>query len=418
MNRTTKVIVLALSAIVLTLAAFTGGFAFSQIAFIAESARAQQNPELTRQVSDLFNLMQREALDPPSETTATVGALNGLLQSNGDRYARFLAEDELQRYEESMRGSFGGIGVLLGESNGTTHVLQVYDDTPAQRAGIQEGDFFYSVDGERRDDWLTSDVSYYVRGEVGTDVEITMIRPWPEDIEAMPMTMEHPLGEPYTVTITRAIIEAPVTDVKMFDDNIGYVRIFDFNRRVTDELRDDIEQLIDEGAQSLILDLRNNPGGDLNQAVGVASLFIESGPIVQIESVNSSMPDVLNARGQGLSEQLPLIVLVNGASASASEIVAGAIQDHERGVVVGTDTFGKASVQTQIPFRRGAVFMTTAHYLTAIGRVIDDEGTEPDIYVEMSMADMMTTAADDMGEDDIQLHRALEEALAAQSVAE
>jgi len=412
MNRATKIVALALSAIVLVLAAFTGGFAVSQVMFIADNVRAQQNPQLTQQVSDLYNLMQREALDPPSETTATIGALNGLLQSNGDRYARFLAEEELQRYEESMRGSFGGIGVLLGESNGTTYVLQVYEDTPAERAGIQEGDFFYGVDGEKRDDWITSDISSRVRGDVGTDVEITMVRPWPED--SMPTSMEHPLGEPYTVTITRDIIEAPVTDVRTFDNNIGYVRVFDFNRRVTDELREDIEQLIDDGAQALILDLRNNPGGDLNQAIGVASLFIDSGSIVQIEAANVATPEILHARGQTLSKEIPLIVLVNGASASASEIVAGAIQDHERGTVIGTNTFGKASVQTQIPFRRGAVFMTTAHYLTALGRVIDDEGTEPDIAIEMSMADMMTTAADDTGEDDTQLQRALEEALAIQ----
>jgi len=402
MNRTTKYIALGLTAVVLVLVAFTGGFAFSQITFIAGNARVTENQQLTRQVSELYNLMQREALDPPSETTATVGALNGLLQSNGDRYARFLQEEELQRYEESMQGAFGGIGVLLAERDGTTVVQLVYEDTPAERAGIQEGDFFYGVDGEKRYDWIISDISSRVRGEVGTDVEITMVRPWEEG--SMPHSMEHPLGEPFTVTVTRDIIQAPVTEVKTFDDNVGYVRLFDFNRRATDELHEDIEALIAEGATSLILDLRGNPGGDLMQAIGVASLFIEEGPIVQIEAANVAMPEVLNRNGSALSEQIPLIVLVNGASASASEIVAGAIQDHERGTVVGVNTFGKASVQSQIPFRNGAAFMTTAHYLTAHGRVIDEEGTAPDIEVEMSIAD----GAEE--ETDIQLHRAIEEA--------
>ncbi|MCL2402849.1 MAG: S41 family peptidase [Coriobacteriia bacterium] len=402
MNRTTKIIALILGAMVLTLAAFLGGFAVSQIMFIGENSRMAQNAQLTREVSELFNLMQREALDPPSETTATVGALNGLLRSNDDHYARFLTEEELERYTESMQGAFGGIGVLLGESEGTTFVLQVYEDTPAERAGIQEGDYFYGVDGETRDDWLISDLSSRVRGEVGTDVEITMVRPWDED--TMPASMEHHLGEPFTVTVTRDIIQTPVTEVEMFDDKVGYVRLFEFNLRATDELREDIEGLIEDGAEALILDLRNNPGGDLNQAIGVASLFIEEGPIVQIDSAAMSQPEILNVRGSSLSQQLPLVVLTNGNSASASEIVAAAIQDHERGIVVGTDTFGKASVQSQIPFRRGAAFMTTAQYLTAFGRVIDDVGNEPDIEVEMSIADAAEI------ETDKQLQRAIEEA--------
>ena len=404
MNRTTKIVALVLTTTVLVLAAFIGGFAASQMLFIADNARAAHNAQLTREVSDMFDLMQLYALDPPSETTATVGALNGLLQSGGDRYARFLTEEELQRYNESMMGTFGGIGVLLGERSGTTVVLEVYEDTPAERAGILVGDFFYGVDGEKRDDWIIPDISSRVRGEVGTEVEITMIRPWPEG--EMPTTMTHPLGEPYTVTIVRDTIQAPVTEVRNYDDNIGYVRLSEFNRRAVDELRQDIEELIEGGAEVLILDLRNNPGGDLGQAVGVASLFIESGPIVQIESADRTQPQIMYATGQSLSQQLPLVVLVNGNSASASEIVAGAIQDHERGILVGVDTFGKASVQSQRNFRRGAAFMTTAHYLTANGRVIDDVGNTPDIVVEMSIAD----GHDE--ETDIQLHRAIEEAQA------
>ncbi|MCL2437513.1 MAG: S41 family peptidase [Coriobacteriia bacterium] len=406
MNRTTRIVALTLGAMVLALSAFVGGFAVSQIVFVVDSARTAQNAQLTSEVSDLFNLMQREALDPPSETTATVGALNGLLRSNDDHYARFLPEEELQRYEESMAGAFGGIGVLLGEDEGTTFVVQVYEDTPAEHAGIQEGDFFYGVDGETRNDWTISELSSRVRGEVGTDVEIIMVRPWDED--TMPTNMDHHLGDPFTVSVTRDIIQAPVTEVKTFDDNVGYVRLFDFNLRATEELYADIEGLIEEGAESLILDLRSNPGGDLNQAISVASLFIESGPIVQIEEAGQPEPVVLSVRGDQISQQLPLVVLVNGNSASASEIVAAAIQDHDRGTVVGVETFGKGSVQTQIPFRNGAAFMTTAQYLSAHGRVIEGEGVAPDVEAEMSIAD----AAEE--ETDTQLHAAIEEASAKQ----
>ncbi|MCL2379397.1 MAG: S41 family peptidase [Coriobacteriia bacterium] len=402
MNRTTKMVVLSLSITVLVLTAFFGGFAVSQIVFIADHVRASQNAELTRDVSDLFNLMQNEALDPPSETTATVGALNGLLRSNGDNYARFLPEEELQRYEESMMGAFGGIGVLLGEQNDTVFILQVYEGTPAEAAGLLEGDYFYRVDDETRTDWTTQELSSRVRGEIGTDVELTMVRPFDEDV--MPMSMDHPLGDPFDVTITRDTIQAPITEARLLEDGVGYVRLFEFNRRATDELREDVEDLIEQGATSLILDLRDNPGGDLNEAIGVSSLFIESGTIVQIESSTRPMPEVLSRRGQPLSVQLPMVCIVNGNSASAAEIVSGALQDHERAILVGVETFGKASVQTQIPFRRGAAFMTTAHYLTANGRVINDVGNTPDIIVETSIAERAEE------ETDQQLQRAIVEA--------
>jgi len=404
MTRLTKILAIALSAVVFGLVAFTGGFIVSQVIFLTDNVRTHQaqNAELTGSLSEMFNIMQQRALDPPSETTATVGALNGLLQSNNDRYARFLDAEEMQRYDEGMQGHFGGIGVTLGEQDGTTFILEVMEGTPAEAAGLKAGDYFYGVDDEFRDDWISADLSTRVRGEVGTDVFLTMVRPFPEG--EMPSSFEHHLGDPFEVTITRDIIESPVTLVEMFDDNVGYVRLFTFNLRATEQLSEDIEGLIADGATSLILDLRDNPGGDLNQAIAVTSLFIESGPVVQIEEAGIPEATILNVTGRTLSEQLPLVVIVNGQSASASEIVSGAIQDHERGIVVGTNTFGKASVQTQIPFRDGAAFMTTAHYLTAKGRVIDDAGTPPDIEVDVSMADRAEF------ETDTQLQRAIEEA--------
>jgi carboxyl-terminal processing protease len=188
----------------------------------------------------------------------------------------------------------------------------------------------------------------------------------------------------------------------MLDGHIGYVRLFEFTQKSTDDLRSSYEKLISQGATSLVLDLRDNPGGDLNQAVGVGSLFLKKGqPVVQIKSRVDGSSSLL-ATGDTLSKDLPVVVLVNANSASASEIVSGALQDYGRAKLVGTTTFGKACVQTEIPFAGGAVFMTTADYLTAKGRNINAKGITPDIKVEMDIALERDPAKD------TQLQKALE----------
>ncbi|MDR1413016.1 MAG: S41 family peptidase [Actinomycetes bacterium] len=402
MNRATKITIAVLGAVAIAFTFFIGGFFFSQAMLARGNNLRAETSELTGSTAEVYRMMQAEALEPPDETTATVGALNGLLKSNGDRYARYLPPVALESYDEDMSGEFGGIGVLLGEKNDTAYVVQVYPDTPAERAGIKAEDYFYGIDGDTRDSWTTEEIQQRVRGKVGTEVEIELLRPWPED--QMPSDAKYVLGEPYTVTLKRDKIQSPNTETKLLSGKVGYVRLYEFNRKATDELRSEYEGLIQKGATSLILDLRENPGGDLQEAVGVSSLFVKSGVIVQIESRGTSKPELLNATGKTLTKELPLVCLVDANSASASEIVAGALQDYDRAVLVGTVTFGKGSVQTQFPYREGAVFMTTAHYLTGKGRVINEVGNTPDVEVPMAVDKQSDQATD------TQLQRALTEA--------
>ncbi|MCL2324503.1 MAG: S41 family peptidase [Actinomycetia bacterium] len=403
MSQRKHIVALILGGVVLALVFFVAGVVSSQLLNVPGTnllKTDQSGTALGDQTAQLFALMQREANDPPSETTATVGALNGLLRSNGDVYGRFLDAKALASYTEDMAGQFGGIGVVLGEKDGTVIVNQVYPNTPAAKAGLQAGDYFYKIDNTSSNTWTTQKVQAAVRGKVGTSVTLTMQRPYTKD--KMPQNIRYTFGNPYTVTITRAIITTPNTESKMLDGHVGYVRLFEFNEKSTEDLRSAYEKLIKQGATSLVLDLRDNPGGDLNQAVGVGSLFLKKGqPVVQIKS-RVQGTSVLPATGDTLSKELPLAVLVNANSASASEIVAGALQDYGRAKLVGSTTFGKACVQTELPFAGGAAFMTTADYLTAKGRNINAKGVTPDVKLEMDIALESDQAKD------TQLQKALE----------
>ncbi|MCL2881992.1 MAG: S41 family peptidase [Coriobacteriia bacterium] len=395
-------VVLGLLGVVIALVFFVAGAVSSQLmsAHLTNVFNPRQTTALGDKTSQVFDLMQKEANDPPSEATALNGALNGLLTSNGDQYARYLDAKSLASYTDQMAGQFGGIGVVLGEKDGTVFVNQVYPDTPAAKAGILAGDYFYKIGSETSNTWTTQKVQDGVKGKVGTTVTLTMQRPYKKG--EMPQNIRYDFGNPYTVTVTRAIISTPNTESKMLAGKVGYVRLFQFNEKSTDDLRKEYEQLIKEGATSLILDLRDNPGGDLNQAVGVGSLFISKGqPIVQIES-RVEGTTVLRTDGNTLSKNLPLIVLANANSASASEIVSGALQDHHRATVVGATTFGKACVQTELKFGDGAVFLTTADYLTANGRNINAKGITPDVKLDMDISLELDQAKD------IQLQKALE----------
>jgi len=348
----------------------------------AQMGVAKQSSDLSDGVQSAFRLMEKQALDPPSETTATIGAINGVLRSNGDRFARYMPKDEFKKYTESMEGIFGGIGVVMSEEDGSVRVSQVYDDTPASRGGVEKGDWFFAIDGVTQDSWTSPEIQRLVRGEPGTIVEITFCRPYTAEDT---MNMRYPLGVPYTVTLERAIIQVPVTKTELYEKNIGYIRLFEFNRVSADAVRDDIIALQERGATKFILDLRDNPGGDLQQAVSVASHFIAEGIIVKVDS-RVDGERILDALGSPILPDAPLVILIDENSASASEIVAGAMKDTRRATLVGMKTFGKGSVQTQIRFRDGAVLLTTAHYLSPSGSVIDDVGVSPDVEVSMPLA--------------------------------
>ena len=396
------VVALILGGLALALVFFTAGVVSSLLFSnrLNGLLNPSQNSTLADQTVQLYALMQKEANDPPNDSQAVNGVLNGLLKSSGDAYGRYLDKKQLSSYTDDMAGQFGGIGVVLGEKNGTCIVNQVYPDTPAAKAGLEPGDYFYTIDNTTSESWTTQKVQAAVKGKVGTAVKLTMQRPFAKG--EMPQDIKYVFGDPYTVTVTRAIINVPNTESKMLAGKVGYVRLYQFNEKSTDDLSREYEKLIKAGATSLVLDLRDNPGGDLTQAVGVGSLFLDKEQaIVQIKS-RVDGTDILKASGDKLSKDLPLVVLVNANSASASEIVSGALQDHKRATIVGMTTFGKACVQTELPFGDGAVFMTTADYLTAKGRDINAKGITPDTKVEMSIEDENDQAKD------VQLKKALE----------
>ncbi|MCL2024962.1 MAG: S41 family peptidase [Coriobacteriia bacterium] len=380
-----------------------GGFIVGMVATAKMGLIPIYSSSLAASAERTFRLMQKEALDPPDVETATEGVIDGILKSNGDIYARYLPEESFEKYTESMSGTFGGIGVVMEEKDGNVQVVQVYEDSPAEAAGVQPGDWFYAVGDDQRDEWTSTELQLLVRGEPGTDVTITFARPYQEGDT---INMRHPLGVPYTVTIERDTIQVPITRYEIIDGNVGYIRLFSFNRNANDEIRADIEKLRAQGAEKFVFDLRSNVGGDFRQALLVASIFVDEGIIVKVES-RVDGETIYKASGDAIEPDVPLVLLVDENSASAAEIVAAAVKDHGRGKLVGMNTFGKGSVQSQIPFGTGAVFLTTAHYLGPNGEVINNVGVEPDYIIGMPLDRQFNPSRGENFNEDIQLQEAL-----------
>lgn len=393
MNSLLKAVLGLSLAVIIAASGFLGGFAVAKFGASDEALPTlmPEQSEMSEHVDEVFGILRREALNPPNETSATAGAIRGIVQT-GDAYGAYFDPRHFDFFNEEMSGEFGGIGVSLGEKDGTAYVIDVFEDTPADRAGIKPNDLFVAIDGERRDKWPSDDVVKRVRGKEGTEVKLTMVRPGKKGAP----------GKEFKVTLKRELITFPnvVSEMK---DGVGYIRLGQFNDKATDEISEAVESLEKKGARSLVLDLRDNPGGALQQAVTVASLFIPKGVIVRVEERGEEEEQHRTQGGQITDS--PMVVLINGNSASASEIVAGALQDYDRAVLVGEKSFGKGSVQTikELSFG-GAIKFTTAHYLTPKRQVIDGKGLTPDITVTM---DIEKQAED---KTDIQLQRALREA--------
>jgi carboxyl-terminal processing protease len=396
MNKTTKVILAVSMSVIILSVGFIGGFAVSKLS-PAMGLSSLPSPtgsasNVGTAVDEINQLLKSRALDPPSETSATAGAIQGLLESSGDKYATYFDKAHFKSFNEETQGAFGGIGVVLGlNKDGQAYVVEVYKDTPAQRVGMKAGDVFSSIDGVTRTKWTTEEVVKRVRGEEGTKVKLVMSRP-SKDVHTPPTDV--------TFDITREKIVYPNIKSEKIGD-IGYIRLGQFNAKAADDIKKAVQDLTKQGAKGLVLDLRDDPGGLLDQAVDVSSLFIADGAIVRVDERNKP-EQVLNANGNKITD-LPMAVLINGDSASASEIAAGALQDYARAVLVGEKSFGKGSVQTieQLP-DGGAVKFTIAHYLTPKSRVINGIGLTPDVVVVMDrelQADKKT---------DTQLQKALE----------
>jgi carboxyl-terminal processing protease len=289
-----------------------------------------------------------------------------MLEEVDDPYARYFPNDEFDEFNASLDGTFSGVGLMLEETPEGPVIVSVLEGTPAESAGIEEGERIVSVDGENvRDDPLEQIVAK-VKGDAGTDVVLGL---------------EGGDQGPRELRVTRAEFDLPIIASERLRNDVGYINLRQFADGAGDRLREEASTMVNDGVTGIVLDLRENPGGLLNEAVAVASVFIEDGEIVSVEE-RSQQREVLEAVDDAF-EQVPLVVLVDGNSASASEIVAGAIQDSGRGPIVGEQTFGKGTVQTitQLSNGAGAKF-TTARYYTPSGDSIEGVGVTPDVKVE------------------------------------
>lgn len=368
MDRLFRVALLTGLMLVLVLGAFIGGIVFERQSDTLTSLSGTGTTERTLgdKVNEVKGLLLDQALKTPKETSMTAGAIQGLLDGTGDTYAEYFDARHFSYFNEQSSGEFGGIGVTIGEQDGTAAVISVMADTPAAAAGLKRGDVFVSIDGVKQAKWTSDEVVRRVRGDVGTRVKLVMKR---GDAQK-------------SFELTRAKITFPNTDVRMMGNNVGYIRLYSFNQKSGDDVRAAIEKLGKQGAKGFVLDLRDDPGGLLDQAVDVASLFVKDGVIVRVDE--RGKPEVEHRATGRVATDAPLVLLVNNNSASASEIVAGALQDYARARIVGEKTYGKGSVQTVegLSFGGGVKF-TIAHYLTPKRRVIDGKGVTPETVVTM-----------------------------------
>jgi carboxyl-terminal processing protease len=328
-----------------------------------------------------IKLIQRNYLHPVSQDQLVTDALKGMF-SRLDPHSAYMDEQEFKEIQATINGKFGGLGIEMSEQSGIPQVIAPIDGEPAARAGLQPGDKIVSINGQSTQDMDSQKVVGLLRGKPGTAVTITISRGG---------------KPPFDVTITRSIIQVHTVKSKLEPHNIAYVHISQFSDETPKDLAEAIKQLkqqTDGRLKGLVLDLRDDPGGLLNAALGVAGDFLDGGKVVTIHGRRSGDDVVYLAPAKAdLLPNIPMVVLINSASASASEIVAGALQDRHRAIVMGTQSFGKGSVQSIIPLDgHGALRLTTALYYTPAGRSIQDDGISPDIVIEVPKDQQVTDA--------------------------
>ena len=335
---------------------------------VAQAASSETYRQLNL-FGDVFERVRSDYVEEVSDKELIESAINGMLSSL-DPHSSYLNREGFEDMRVETKGEFGGLGIEVTMENGLVKVVSPIDDTPAAKAGVQAGDLITHLDGEQVLGLTLSEAVDRMRGLVGTDI-VLMIRR--EGVE-----------QPIETVITRAIIKIQSVRSRI-EENAAYIRITKFNEQAEIGLIRELGKIKEELGDSMtgvILDLRNNPGGLLDQAIAVSDAFLERGEIVSTRGRRSDSVQRFNAKPGDLASGLPIVVLVNGGSASASEIVAGALQDHRRAIILGTRSFGKGSVQTIIPLSgHGAIRLTTARYFTPSGRSIQAKGIEPDIVV-------------------------------------
>ena len=350
----------------------------SGIGFAADKPadKEKKNDEATYRLlnlfGDVFEQVRANYVDEVADDALIEAAITGMLSSL-DPHSSYMNAKSYKDMQVQTRGNFGGLGIEVSMENGVVKVVSPIDDTPAQRAGLQPGDLIVALDGKQVQGMTLNDAVEMMRGKVGSDIKLTVVRAG---------------KDPFDVSVTRAVIPIRTVRSRIEGNDVAYVRISSFAQPTADGLKTEMTKMttqMGDKFKGVILDLRNNPGGLLDQAVAVSDAFLEQGEIVSTRSRSKEDQQRFNARPGDLAKGKPMIVLINGGSASASEIVAGALQDQKRAIVLGTTSFGKGSVQTIRPLGQyGAMRLTTALYYTPSGRSIQKTGIEPDIFVEQA----------------------------------
>ena len=323
-----------------------------------------------RTFAEVFAKIKKDYVENVEDGTLLENAIKGMLEGL-DPHSSYLDEDAYLDLQEGTSGEFGGLGIEVGMEDGFIKVISPIDDTPAQKAGMQSGDLVIRLDETPVKGLSLNDAVTRMRGEPGTDITLTILREG-ED-------------KPLKITITRDVIKVKSVRTQTLEPGFGYLRISHFQSRTAEDARAGLQQLKQDNngnLNGLILDLRNNPGGILSAAVGISDLFLDKGLIVYTEGRIDDSRLKFNAKPADILDNAPMVVLVNAGSASASEIVAGALQDHKRAIIMGQKTFGKGSVQTVLPISNAAALkLTTARYFTPSGRSIQVSGIEPDVII-------------------------------------
>ncbi|WP_023647890.1 S41 family peptidase [Candidatus Pelagibacter ubique] len=317
---------------------------------------------------EVLEKINKEYVDEINQSESMDSAINGLLQSL-DPYSSYMSPEIFQEMQTETSGEFGGLGIEVSMEAGVVKVITPIDDTPASKAGIKAGDYIVKIDNVQVQGKSLSEAVDLMRGLVGTDIELTIRR--------------RGVKKALTFNITREIIQVQSVKSDLLENNIGYIRLTSFNDNSSDQIKKKIKKLKEnENLKAFILDLRNNPGGLLSQAIRISDFFLENGEIVSTKSRKKSENRKWFARKGDITEGKTLVVLINYGSASASEIVAGALKDHKRAIILGENSYGKGSVQSIIPLKnKGAIRLTVSKYYLPSGESISEVGVRPDIEV-------------------------------------
>jgi carboxyl-terminal processing protease len=364
---------------------------------VLDGARAQAAADTYRQLSlfgDVFERVRANYVEKPDDSKLIESAINGML-AGLDPHSSYMDSKSFRDLQVQTRGEFGGLGIEVTMEDGLIKVVAPIDDTPAAKAGIMANDIITHLDEEPVQGLTLNQAVEKMRGPENSKIKLKIMRKGQD--------------KPLEVSITRARIQVRSVRSRLEGDDVGFIRVTQFNEQTTGDLKKAITDLSTQASdklKGLVIDLRNNPGGLLDQAISVSDAFLEKGEIVSTRGRNAEETQRFNARAGDLTKGKPLIVLINGGSASASEIVAGALQDHRRATVIGTRSFGKGSVQTIIPLGsgNGALRLTTARYFTPSGRSIQAKGISPDIEVLQEVPEELKARTDTRGEASLRGH--------------